>query len=253
MKYYENMIEMSCFSRSDLAQFTGSDATAGSLLHNYLNKGYIERVRHNLYTVISLETKQPVLSRYQIGAKLFPDACISHHSAFELYGYANQVFYETYVCTNSRFTDFEYNGVFYHRVAPKYEVQPVSVSGASVTSLERTVVDSINDFEKIAGLEETLRCLILIPSLRSDKLLEVLERYESGFLYQKCGYLLSSLNDAWQLPEQFFRLCEEKCSRSKRYLMKDRQGLIWNSRWRLYVPESIHILLNKGVTDYDAV
>lgn len=253
MKYYERMIEMGCFSRSVLAQLTGSDAAAGSLLHSYLNKGYIERVRHNLYTVISLETKQPVLSRYQIGARLFPDACISHHSAFELYGYANQVFYETYVCTNSRFTDFEYNGVFYHRLAPKYDVQPVSISGTSVTSLERTVADSINDLEKVAGLEETLRCLMLIPSLRCDELLEVLDRYDSGFLYQKCGYLLSVLNDSWHLPDRFFRLCEEKSSHSKRYLTKDRRGLIWNARWRLYVPESISALLNKGVSDYDAV
>ena len=142
MKYYEKLIELGCFSRSDIARLTGSDSAAGSLLHSYLDRGIIERVRHNLYTVISLETKQPVLSRYQIGAQLFPDACISHHSAFEVYGCANQVFYETYVCTSSRFLDFEYNGVFYHRIAPKFEMEPDSVSGTRVTSLERTVADS---------------------------------------------------------------------------------------------------------------
>lgn len=253
MKYYEKLVNMGCFSRSEMVELTGSDAAAGSLLHSYLSKGYIERVRHNYYATISLETKQPVLSRYQIGAKLFPDACISHHSAFELYGYANQVFYETYVCTSSRFADFAYNGVFYHRVAPKGEVHPVSVSGASATSLERTVIDSINDFEKIAGLEEVLRCLMLIPSLRCDELLAALEHYDNGFLYQKCGYLLEALNDSLQLPERFFQVCEEKSSNSKRYLMKERWGLVWNPRWRLYVPETIQTLTNKGVTDDDTI
>ncbi|MBQ8935908.1 MAG: transcriptional regulator [Oscillospiraceae bacterium] len=253
MKYYEQMVSMGCFSRQDIAVLSGSDAAAGSLLQSYLSKGYIERVRHNCYAVISLETKQPVLSRYQIGAKLFPDACISHHSAFELYGYANQVFYETYVSTNSRFADFAYNGVFYHRVAPKRKIWPVQVGGASATGLERTVIDSINDFEKIAGLEETLRCLMLIPSLQSDELLNVLSLYDNGYLYQKCGYILESLNDSLHLPDQFFNVCMEKRSDSKRYLTKGRDHLVWNPKWRLYVPESIQAITDKGVTDYDAI
>ena len=47
-----------------------------------LKNGYIERVRRDLYAAISVETKQPVLSRYQIGSRLAADAYLSHHSAF---------------------------------------------------------------------------------------------------------------------------------------------------------------------------
>lgn len=57
--------------------------------------------------VISLETKQPILSRYQIGSNLFADACITHHSVFEVYGYGSQVFYECFVETDKGFSDFE--------------------------------------------------------------------------------------------------------------------------------------------------
>ena len=102
----EKLIEFGCFSRSDIAAYLGNDATAASLLRDYLKKGYIERVRPDLYTVISLETHQPVCTRYQIGALLFPDAAISHHSSFEVFGYANQVFHEVYVATGRRFQDF---------------------------------------------------------------------------------------------------------------------------------------------------
>ena len=145
MKYYESMVKMGSFSRSELGEALHlGDTTVATLLQQYQKKGYIERVRHDLYVVISIENKQPVLSRYEIGGRIFTDACVSHHSAFEVYGYANQVFYEVYVTTKSRFKDFEYDGITYRRVAPKGNVQRETVRGVQVTGIEQTVIDSIN-------------------------------------------------------------------------------------------------------------
>lgn len=253
MKHYEKLIELGCFSRDDLIALTGSDAAANSLIHNYLQKGFIERVRRDLYTVISIETKQPIPTRYQIASRLFDDACVSHHSAFEYYGYANQVFYEVYVTTQNRFQSFEYDGVTYHRIAPRYEASAELSGGVRVTGLERTVIDSINDFEKIGGLEETLRCLMLIPALKPDKLLFILAVYNSGFLYQKSGYLLECLRDSLDLPESFFAECRKHISGSKKYLTKEHSNFVWHEKWRLYAPANIHAMTNKGVTDYDAI
>ena len=193
MKYYESMANIGCFSRSELAEALHlGDATVATLLQQYQKKGYIERVRHDLYVVISIENKQPVLSRYAIGGRIFSDACVSHHSAFEVYGYANQVFYEVYVTTGSRFKDFEYDGITYRRVAPKGNVQKETVSGVRVAGIEQTVIDSINAVDKIGGLEELLRCLSLIPYLNEEKLLLALAEYKNGFLYQKAGFYWSS-------------------------------------------------------------
>ena len=253
MKHYEKLIELGCFSRCDLVTITGSDAAANSLIHDYLQKGYIERVRRDLYTAISIETKQPVPTRYQIASRLFEDACVSHHSAFEYYGYANQVFYEVYVTTQNRFQSFEYDGVTYHRIAPRYEASAELSGGVRAAGLERTVIDSINDFEKIGGLEETLRCLMLIPALKPDKLLLTLAAYNSGFLYQKSGYLLESLRDSLDLPESFFAECRKHISGSKKYLMKERNNFVWHEKWRLYAPADIRAITNKGVTDDDAI
>ena len=253
MRHYEKMIEWGSFSRHQLAQYLGNDATAGVTIQEYLRKGYIERIRRDRYAVISLETKQPILSRYQIGSSLFPDACISHHSAFEIYGYANQVFYETYVSSSSRFSDFNYNGIAYHRLALQEGTDTVMFNGACVTSIEQTVIDSIRDFEKVGGLEETLRCLLLIPSLNESKLLEVLKRNQNGFLYQKCGFVLQTINTSLGLSELFFEKCAANMANAKRSLMKDCKEHVWNPQWRLYVPVSILRMINKGVNDYDAV
>jgi len=253
MKYYEKLVELGCFSRQDLVNISGSDSAASSLIYEYLKKNYIERVRHDTYTTISLETRQPILSRYQIGSYLFPDAYLTHHSALEVYGYANQVFYEIYVASSHRFSDFVYNGTLYHRVIPKNSAYITMTGGMRVTELEQTIVDSIQDFEKISGMEEVIRCLLLVPSLDAKKILQALTEANNIFLYQKCGYIFEELNSSLRLPEQFFVECQKHISNSKRYLVKSKSNLVYNSKWKLYVPYSLMSLVNKGAADYDAV
>jgi len=254
LKYYEAMVDMGCFSRSDLVNKLNMKASsAASLLQQYKKKGYIEHVRHDLYTVISIESKQPVLSRYEIGSCLFPDACVSHHSAFEVYGYANQVFYEVYVTTDSRFKAFEYGGITYHRVAPKEPIQIQKVGGVKVTSIEQTAIDSINAFEKIGGLEELLRCLVLIPSLNEDKLLDALTSHKNGFLYQKAGFLFEQLNASFGLSDSFFLECKKHVPKADRYLTKDHDSYVLHRAWRLIGPKDVTKLIDKGVSNYDAI
>lgn len=253
MKHYEKLLNVGCFNRDELIKIVGTPAAAKMVIYEYQKKGYIERVKRDFYVVISLETKQPLLSRYQIGSNLFPDACISHHSAFEVFGYGSQVFYECYVATDSRFSDFEYNGVTYHRIERKPHTDVMQEGKVRVTSIEQTVVDSIRDFEKIAGLEEVMRCLTLVPALKEEKVLDCLKRNGNGFLYQKCGYLFEELQHEFGFTKDFFEECQKNCSEAKRYLMKEKQETIYNDKWKLYTPPSLKNLVDKGVADYDAI
>jgi predicted transcriptional regulator of viral defense system len=254
MKYYSSLLDLGCFTREQLIQLTGTAGAANMVIYEYQKKGLIEKVKRDFYVVISMETRQPILSRYQIGANLFSDACVTHHSAFEVYGYGSQVFYECFVATDRRFTDFEYDGVTYHRIERKPDLDVVTFNNVRVTSLEQTAVDSIRDFEKIAGLEEVLRCLMLVPSLNEKKILECLEKNKNGFLYQKCGFLFEELKQEFRFSEKFFMECERNSSGAKRYLIKESQDTVFNERWKLYVPmESLDGMLDKGVGDYDAM
>ena len=78
MKYYKELAELGCFSQKELVQLLGSDSAAGSLASAYLKKGYVERIRRDLYATVSMETGQPIPTRYQIASKLADDAYISH-------------------------------------------------------------------------------------------------------------------------------------------------------------------------------
>ena len=237
MKHYENLLAKGCFSREQLIEIVGTPSAANQVIYEYQKKGLIEKVKRDFYVVISIETKQPVLSRYQIGSNLFSDACITHHSAFEVFGYGSQVFYECFVATDKRFLDFEYDGVIYHRVERKPDTEVIRQGKIQVTSVEQTVVDSIRDFEKIAGLEEVIRCMMLVPGLNELKVIECLARNNNGFHFS----------------EFFFEECEKYSSDAKRYLMKESQDYVFHKRWKLYAPPSLKQLIDKGVGDYDAI
>lgn len=253
MKYYEKLLAMGCFSRNQLIELVGTSSAANWIIYEYQKKGLIEKVKRDFYVIISIETKQPVFSRYQIGSNLFSDACITHHSAFEVFGYGSQVFYECFVATDKRFPDFEYNGVVYRRIERKPDIEVIHQGNMRVTSVEQTVVDSIRDFEKIAGLEEVIRCIMLVPGLNEQKVLECLARNNNGFLYQKCGYLFEEMKEEFHFSLNFFAECEIHSSGAKRYLVKEVQDNVFHKRWKLYAPSSLKGLIDKGVGDYDAI
>lgn len=254
MDLYKELAALRCFTHGDVVRITGSESAAQWQIKNYLKKGFIERVRRDLYAVISLETEQPIPNRYQIASRIADDSFVSHHSAFEFYGYANQVFYDVYFGSERRVRPFEYDGLDYRQVVWRgcTGVQETK-TGVRVTSLERTVIDSIADFSRIGGLEELLRCLSLIPSLDEDKLLDALEVYGRGQLFQKAGYILEAYKDELLLSDIFFEKCAVQISESKTYLFDKQKDFVFHEKWLLYAPKDLRILIDKGVNDYDAV
>lgn len=234
--YYEEMHKLGCFTLQDVSEIVGGPSAAAYVVNDYQRKGYIDRIHRNLYVAMDKETMQPALTRYQIGSRLSSDAYVSLHSAFEAWGYAPQACGEVYVATGSRFTDFRYNGVFYRQVK-KREAQIEQIGGAHVTGLEQTVVDSIHNFDKVAGLERIAECIMRLPPLDADKLFECLERYGKGFLYQKCGYVLEQLQSYVKLPEAFYRKCRERCPSTVRYMGKGTGDLVYCKEWGIYAPE----------------
>ena len=235
-EYYERMRELGCFRLQDITNMVEEQSTVKYLVNDYQRKGYIDRIHRNLYTVMDTETEEPVLTRYQIGSRLFQDAYICLRSAFEARGYAPQRGNEVYVATQTRFTDFRYNGVFYRRVLPKPKADTQWVAGSLVTGLEQTVVDSLHAFEGIAGLEDVVECIMRLPQLEAGRLLECLERYGNGYLYQKCGYVLEQLQSYVGLPEEFYRECRAHCASTVRYMVKGAADLVYHKGWGIYGP-----------------
>ncbi|MDR1677515.1 MAG: hypothetical protein LBS44_03895 [Deltaproteobacteria bacterium] len=103
---------------------------------------------------------------------------MSHHAAFEYYGWANQVSYQVEVSSETPFAPFDFDGHSYVYIASRIKNGVIiRRDGVRMTDKERTVLDGINDVEKVMGLEELLRCLEMMPSLKEAGLLAYLVAY----------------------------------------------------------------------------
>ncbi|MCL2000430.1 MAG: transcriptional regulator [Planctomycetes bacterium] len=250
MKYYSRLIDLACFKRDDIEAMTGNRATAHSVIEAYKKKGLIESVRRDLFVTISLETRQPVANRFVIASRAAPGAYVAYHSAFEYHGLANQVCYEVYAASKTRFRAFEHGGLTYRHVPTSLDAGVDSKNDVRVTDLERTVVDGIDNFEKVGGLEGFLPCIGMIPYLDSRKLMDYLNAYDTIFLYQKAGYILEHYQEALKLPAFFFDACRSKITKSKRYLYAGlrRVAHIQDKSWALYVPVDLLAVTRQGAS-----
>ena len=249
MKHYETLLKMGCFTWDELCETLEKPCTASRIIQSYLKKGYIQNVKRGLYVAVNLSNNEPVVSKFHIAGRITDNAYVSHHAAFEYYGYANQVSYNVEVSSETRFSPFEFNGNTYSYVTSRIPAGITTVNDVRITDKERTVLDGINDFEKVMGLEELLRCIDMVSVLNEEKLLSYLGMFNKQALYQKTGYILEHYKDSLGLSDNFFKQCENKVGKSKRYFNK--YGQKYNAQWRLVVPENLMKVTQKGVFEVD--
>ncbi len=245
MKRYEKVLALKVFNVKDVCDLTGNINTAKSLIRNLLLFGYIKRVKHNLYVVCNIEFKNTIPDQYMIASKIKDDAYISYHSALEYYGVKNQLFYEVYVSTKKRFTNFEFEGISYKYVDSKYDFGIVENNKVRVTDKERTFIDCIDKTELAGGNEELIMCLELLGKLNGEKILKYLEYYNSNKLYLKVGFFLELYKEHYGIEYDVIDICRKKSENKRLYFNEETKRMKgkYIEEWNLIVPK---IFLNKG-------
>ena len=238
------------FAIDDVKKITDNEKTAYSQLDRLMKKGLVKKIRRNIYSVVNPATGVIVGNPYQIACAITNTAYISHHSAFEYYGFANQVFYEVYVSSETKFNHFDYDHVTYKYIASRMKegvVEAKNTTGVRITDLERTVIDSIRDFNKIGGFEELINCLEGVHYLDEKKLKRYIDIYNTQGLYQKAGFLLDHYRKEMQLSKEFVEYCKSKIGKSKRYLVSEfKENSYYNSEWELMVPKGLFEITDQG-------
>jgi len=251
MKYYDRFLAMKIFTFTEAVKLIGNEKTAKSLLQQYCRKGYIASVKKGLYVAVNIVDKEPLLNKFAIASALTDTSFVSYRSAFEYYGYANQVSYDVSVTSAQKFNSFVFNGYSYNRTAPTVNGGIViQTDGVRVSDIERTVIDCINSLDTKIGLEELLSCISAIPVLNEKKLTEYLDEYDKRFLYQKTGFLLEHFQ--FDLSENFFDFCKHKSGKSSRYFTKNipKDAMGFSSKWHLTYLRNIWGDLLNGGSEY---
>ena len=239
MKRYEKLLTLKVFNVEDIYNLTGNINTAKSIIRDLLLFNYIKRVKHNLYVVCNIEFKNTIPDQFMIASKIKDDAYISYHSALEYYGVKNQVFYEVYVSTKKRFTNFEFEGISYKYINSKNDFGIVQYDKVRITDKERTFIDCIDKTNLAGGNEELIMCLELMGKLNGKKILEYLKYYHSSKLYAKVGFFLELYKEHYGVEQNVIRECREKCGNQRLYFNEEtkRMKSKYVKEWNLIVPK----------------
>lgn len=176
----------------------------------YLRKrGYLRSVRRGLYAFDPDATGRRA-DRFVVASKVASPYVLGYHSALELHGFAESVFYDTvHVATPARFAAFDFEGTRVRRVAADPELIAVGAvehkrSGQTVkvASRELALVQCADRVKYAGGLEEVLLSVQGFPSLAFDALKEVLSVVDKKVLYRKVGFILTYLADRWDPPSE---------------------------------------------------
>jgi len=245
MKSYEKLLELKVFNYQDVCSSFGNGNTAKNTLKNLLDKGYIKKVKHNLYVVCDIEHKSTIADQYMIGSKIAKDSYISYHSALEFYGVKNQIFYTVYVSANKKFEEFEFEGFTYMGIKQKYDFGIHKIRNVAVTDKERTILDCINNTGLAGGNEELILCFELLNVIDENKILDYLKQYNSKKLYAKTGFILELFKERWNISENTLNECQKHIGTTKYYFDDETKTIAHKGikKWNLIVPE---IFLNRG-------
>lgn len=244
VKYYEDFLKLEVFTLEDAQHVVGSAQNAKVLLNTYLKKGLVKRVRRDLYCAVHLENREAAADRYLIGSKISESAYVTHHSAFELHGLSHQAGFVVYVASDSKITDFVYEGISY-----KYVGRGIGAgvthhrfnSKIKLTDLERTVVDSIDRPDYCGGVHELDEILKICPVLDEKKLLMYLEAHDKKVLYKKAGYFFERYRESLGIKEHLLSVMEKRTGHMKKYLSEEAlngKGVLVK-RWGLIVPKTM--------------
>lgn len=212
----------------------------------------IKKVRNSLYVYIEGSSLSNC-SKFEIASRISKDSFVAYHSALEYYGLGNYRFNDVYVCSSTRFNYFEFENArfYYHKVNRNNYMQIVEYKHAKslvrVISLERAIIDCIDNIGLAGGIEELLHALSDVEQIDEVKLIEMLVGYDSVFLYQKCGYILEHFKDDIGLSDNFFNVCCGKITNQVRYFLKgEYYNYSYSSKWKLIAPTNLLSLINGG-------
>ena len=208
-----------------------------------------KKVRSNLYALIDPSTNDIYSTKFEIASKISDSSFVCYHSSLEYYGIANQVFSNVLVGSLTKFNSFVFNDnefICKHVKDIKF-VNNIVNEGIRVSSLEKTIIDCVDNIDLAGGIEEVLNALEQIKYVNENKLLEILKDINKMFLYQKIGFLFELYNNQLDLSKEFFAECKSHTSKKVNYFMQyEFKDTELNEKWNLIVPKNIKSRINGG-------
>jgi predicted transcriptional regulator of viral defense system len=239
-KYYPRLLKLGVFALHDVYALTANLPSAKSLVGRYLRYGLIARVKKNLYTSLNLETSKSSPTFYHIASQVSSSAFISHLTAFSFYGLYKGPLPIVHVSSLTQFRDINFEDRKYLFIGTKTEQQVEKIGEVRVTSIERTIVDSVKCLSHYITFPQLIECLNAFDTLHQEldeqKIWSYLTELDNLLLFKKVGYVLSYYPQFLAHPEDFLRKLKQAGNTVGGYFVNlERGAQVFEKWWHLYV------------------
>jgi predicted transcriptional regulator of viral defense system len=182
-----------------------------------------------------LKKKGIIPTKFEIACNITKNAYISYHSAFEFYGYTNQVYNEVVVSSPTQFHDFTFEHNTYRSKRVKNTLFVETVNNIKVSSLAKTIVDSIDNVKTYDDLEELINILNMIPLINGNEVLAYLKHVNKTILYSKVGLLLSFYEDDYNIKKEMLNEMKKHGLQIARNFTSEKHRLnVYYKDWKLH-------------------
>lgn len=260
---YDFLAKTPVFSRDDFVTYRDKKKASITpmaikrLLNHYSASGVIVRLRQNLFAT-NLDKKDSIFPlSYFIAAKLAPDSVLAYHTAMMVRGNSYSMFTRHYYLSLQHIREFNYREQSYKVVAPQKELITKNVpfietevinvleQKIRVTTIERTLVDSLDNPVYAGGWEELWRNFDNVPTFKWENLLNYIQILDKPVLYAKLGfYLTKRQQHGLHVPQPLLEELANKVPKQPYYIdakARFSPNQTWHviKPWQLIVPDEI--------------
>jgi predicted transcriptional regulator of viral defense system len=230
-----------------------SPSTSNNLLANHLASGRLIRIQRGLYATVprGVKPSEIAIDPYLVASKLENDAIVAYHAALQFFGKAYSIWRRFHYLTAKRARPFSFQSLefvpvnghsqLHSRAGGTEGVSDVRHAGGlvRVTTLERTLVDLLDQPDKGGRWEEIWRSLEMVEFFDLDSVISHAKAIGSAVTAARVGFFLEQHHEALMLEEKHLKEFERLAPKQPRYLDSARQSGRLVKRWNLVVPEYV--------------
>ena len=231
-----------------------SPSTSLTLLKRGVASGRYLHVRRGLYAVVppGVAPERAEVDPFLLAGAHTPDAVVAFHAALELHGRAYSTWSRLHVWTHRRSKPWMWRGVEILPVLDTAEraadpgtvTRPHAGGMVRVTTLERTLVDVLDQPDKGGGWEEILRSAAMIEFIDVDAVVADALARGRALTAARVGWVLGLRREAWHVGEEVLAALRARRPATPSYLDASRTPGRLDPAWNLIVPAPL-----AGVTE----
>lgn len=246
-KIYSQLYSQRIITTGDVEMIIGNSHKSANYINNLCRKGYLQKIRKGVHAIVppNLVGKSFSPDKFLVAGKLKDEYFISYHSALELHGVAQSTYNTVWIACKDPSEYFSYDSINYRFVTTKHFFGVTEIkrqnNSLKVSDREKTFLDCIRRPKYSGGLEELVKSIENFPTLNIRNLLNYLNKFAEKGLYQKTGFILSSVD--LPISEETIDKLKSHVGQRTYYIDKSKKSH-YVSEWNLMVPDDWQEILS---------